>query len=110
MVRKQVTKYRAELEPKPSNWKPSREGEKWSGRKEGSYAWYELQDANDYWADFDRPKIVYQVIQFYARYCLESEGRLSNDKTFILPTDNLWLIGATLHTSRTRHCRRWATE
>jgi hypothetical protein len=91
-VKAHLSKYRSRLEPKPSGWEPSFEGEKWGGRKEGTYAWYELQDAIDYWADFDKPKIVYQVIQFYARYCLDTDGRLSNDKTFFLPTDDPWLL------------------
>lgn len=53
--------------------------------------WWELRSCA-YYDAFDRPKIIYQVIQFHSRYCLDSDGRLSNDKTFFLPTDDPWLL------------------
>jgi hypothetical protein len=34
--------FRRQLEPKPSSWTASKADEKWAGRKEGSYAWYEV--------------------------------------------------------------------
>lgn len=40
----------------------------------------------------------HQVIQFHSRYCLDRDGRLSNDKTFFLPTDDPWLL-AVLNSS-----------
>ena len=91
-VKRHLEKYRRELVPKPSDWKPSNANDKWAGRKEGSYAWYELQDAVDYWQGFEKPKLIYQVIQFHPRFALDTEGRLSNDKTFILPTSDPWLL------------------
>jgi hypothetical protein len=53
--------------------------------------WWELRSCA-YYEAFDRPKIIYQVIQFHPRYCLDSDGRFSNDKTFFLPTDDPWLL------------------
>ncbi|MFM9940218.1 MAG: hypothetical protein ACKVP7_12070, partial [Hyphomicrobiaceae bacterium] len=53
--------------------------------------WWELRSCA-YYDAFEQPKIIYQVIQFYARYCLDLDGRLSNDKTFFLPTDDPWLL------------------
>lgn len=91
-VKRHLEGYEARLQPRPDDWKPSRVGEKWSGRKKGTYAWYELQDAVDYWQEFSRPKIIYKVIQFYASYAFDAEGRLGNDKTFIIPTDDLSLL------------------
>ena len=91
-VKRHLELHRDELTPCPANWQANRPGEKWQGRKEGTYAWYELQDAVDYWEDFTRPKIIYQVIQFHSRFALDTDGRLSNDKTFILPTDDPWLL------------------
>lgn len=91
-VKRYLEAYRTRLEPRPDDWKPSRPGEKWSGRKKGTYAWYELQDAVDYWQEFSKPKIIYKVIQFYASYAFDAEGRLGNDKTFIIPTDDLSLL------------------
>ena len=42
--------------PKPKDWK----GDKWKGRKPGSYKWYEIQDAIDYYEEFEKPKIMFQ--------------------------------------------------
>lgn len=91
-VKRHLEAYRTRLEPRPDDWKPSRPGEKWSGRKKGTYAWYELQDAVDYWQEFSKRKIIYKVIQFYASYAFDAEGRLGNDKTFIISTDDLSLL------------------
>ena len=91
-VKRHLENYHTRLQPRPDDWKPSYPGEKWSGRKKGTYAWYELQDAVDYWQQFSRPKIIYKVIQFYASYAFDTDGRLGNDKTFIIPTDDLSLL------------------
>ena len=47
-VKRHLEKHHSELTPKPANWQPNSPDEKWQGRKEGSYAWFELQDAVDY--------------------------------------------------------------
>lgn len=57
--------------------------------------WWELRSCA-YYDAFERPKTVYQVIQYHSRYCLDRDGRLSNDKTFFLPTEDPWLL-ATLN-------------
>jgi hypothetical protein len=86
-VKKHLAKFRKDLEPKPSDWT----GE-WVGRKGGSYQWFETQDPVDYWEEFAKPKIFYQVIQFHPSYALDRSGMLGNDKTFFLPTDDLYLL------------------
>ena len=53
--------------------------------------WWELR-ACAYYAAFESPKLVYQVIQFHSAYGLETRGYLSNDKTFILPRADLFLL------------------
>lgn len=37
-------------------------------------------------------RVVYQEIQFHPAYALEASGVFSNNKTFILPTDDLYLL------------------
>jgi hypothetical protein len=59
---------------------------------QGRY-WWELRSCA-YYDAFERPKTIYQVIQFYARYCIDRDGRLSNDKTFFLPTEDPWLVAS----------------
>lgn len=91
-IKRHLTGFRAGLEPKPANWEPEATNQKWPGRKEGAYAWYEIQDAIDYWQEFSKPKIVYQEIQFHPAYAYDSQGLFSNNKTFILTTDAMPLL------------------
>lgn len=62
------------------------------GRKAGSYKWYEVQDALDYYEDFEKPKIIYPVIAKESRFTLDLSGAYCNDKAFIIPTDDLYLL------------------
>ncbi len=41
---------------------------------------------------FEKPKIVYQVIQFHPQYGLDASGVLGNDKTFFVPSEDRWLL------------------
>jgi hypothetical protein len=54
--------------------------------------WWELR-ACAYYDVFDRPKITYQVIQYYPAYAMDTEGVLGNDKTFFLAAPDLYLLG-----------------
>ncbi|MFH1469604.1 MAG: N-6 DNA methylase [Pseudomonadota bacterium] len=79
--------YRAQLEPRPADYA----GKDWPGRKPGRYAWYEIQDAVDYWADFLKPKIVYQEIQFHPCYAFDDTGLFLNNTAWVLPTTDMWI-------------------
>ncbi|MEK7765352.1 MAG: TaqI-like C-terminal specificity domain-containing protein, partial [bacterium] len=72
------------------------------GRKPGTYEWYEIQDAVDYYAEFDLPTIRYQDISTYQQFAFTKEPYLSNNTTWILPTDDLSLL-AVLNSS----CAWW---
>ena len=87
-VLKHLEQYRAQLEPKPKDWQG-----KWEGRKPGSYRWYELQDAVDYYTEFEKPKIVVPAIVNGASYSYDSLGAYSNDKTSIIAVDDFYLLG-----------------
>jgi hypothetical protein len=60
-------------------------------RKNTVKNWWELSGFKA-WEIFTKPKLVYQEIQFHPSYALESNGIISNNKTFILPTDDLYLL------------------
>ncbi len=60
-------------------------------RQDKGRYWWELR-ACDYYGAFDRPKLVYQVIQFHPQYALDSLGRYGNDKTFFLSTADPYLL------------------
>lgn len=62
--------------------------------KQGRFPWYALSRYGaDYWQLFEQPKLVYQVIQFLPQYAFDSSGLYGNDKTYFLPTADLWLLG-----------------
>ncbi len=84
-----LSKFREQLEPKPKNWK----GTNWPGRKEGTYKWYEIQDAVDYWQLFEQPKIMYQKFQVTPCFILDYKGLYCNDSMWIIPRDDKYLLG-----------------
>ena len=50
-----LEKHKSLIVPKSKDWK-SQDGKKWKGRKPGSYKWYEIQDARDYYKEFEKVK------------------------------------------------------
>ena len=84
-IERHLSQFRADLTPKARPG-PGR------GRKPGGYQWFEIQDNTAYHEAFARPKIVYPVIGTEMRAFLDREGRLTNDKCFILPTDDACLL------------------
>jgi hypothetical protein len=87
-VKRHLSRFRELLEPRPPSWtSPEKE---WPGRKPGSYKWYELQDAVDYFPMFEKPKRVFQRIGFHSRIAFDDSGRFPNDSTTCLPVDNLY--------------------
>jgi hypothetical protein len=89
-IKRYLEQWRENLEPKPRGW-PS--GKEWPGRKAGSYKWYEIQDEVAYHAEFDKPKIIYPVMVKSSRFAFESEGSFANDKAFIIPLSDFYLLG-----------------
>jgi hypothetical protein len=87
-IREHLKHYRAALEPLPA--KQHADGQQ--GRKAGNYQWYELQDTVDYWEIFEKPKIVYQEIQFHPAYAFDKDRIYANNKCFILPCDDPWIL------------------
>ncbi|OGW14847.1 MAG: hypothetical protein A3G93_06330 [Nitrospinae bacterium RIFCSPLOWO2_12_FULL_45_22] len=88
-IEKYLSQYKERLMPKPKGWK----GSNWKGRKPGTYKWYEIQDAVDYYAKFEKPKIIVPCIVQNASYTLDDTGFYSNDKTSIIVTGDLYLLG-----------------
>ncbi|HOP48472.1 MAG TPA: TaqI-like C-terminal specificity domain-containing protein [Desulfobacteraceae bacterium] len=88
-IKNYLTKFKENLLPRPKDWK----GEKWLGRKPGSYQWYEIQDTIDYYQEFEKPKIIVPAIVKSASYAYDAKGFYSNDKTTIIPTKDKYLLG-----------------
>lgn len=62
------------------------------GRKPGTYKWYEIQDEVAYNRFFDGPKIMYQEIAMYQSFAFDDGGLYVNNKVFIIPTEDLYLL------------------
>jgi len=54
--------------------------------------WWELRSC-DYYDAFERPKIVVPAITQNASYMYDKSGYYSNDKTTIIQTDDLYILG-----------------
>lgn len=87
-VKRHLEQFRERLEPKPRDWNSGT----WPGRKPGSYRWYEIQDAIDYFELFEKPKITYQEIQTFSAFGYDTASYYGNNKVFILPTGDLYLL------------------
>lgn len=88
-IKQYLSQFKDRLMPKPKDWK----GEVWNGRKPGAYQWYEIQDTIDYYEEFEKPKIIIPAIVRAASYAYDKSAIYSNDKTSIIPTDDLYLLG-----------------
>jgi type I restriction-modification system DNA methylase subunit len=56
--------------------------------------WYELQQPQlRYSKEFEKPKIVYPVIAKESRFAFDIMGAFTNDKTFTIPVNDLYLLG-----------------
>jgi len=62
-------------------------------QRAGRQPWWQLQGATGAYALFEKPKIIYQVIQFLPQYSFDTSGLYGNDKTYFLPIADLYLLG-----------------
>ncbi|MCZ8240304.1 MAG: hypothetical protein O9323_00595 [Microcystis sp. LE19-131.1A] len=63
------------------------------GRKPGSYQWYEIQDNVAYYAEFEKPKIVFPDIAKESRFTLDFTGTYLDMTSFMIPVNDLYLLG-----------------
>ncbi|HHT9116338.1 MAG TPA: Eco57I restriction-modification methylase domain-containing protein, partial [Candidatus Wunengus californicus] len=84
-----LIRYKEQLMPKPKDWK----GSNWKGRKPGSYLWYEIQDAIDYYAEFEKPKIMYLKFQVKTAFVFDDIGFYPNSAVWFIPTSDKYLLG-----------------
>lgn len=90
-VKTYLSQYREKLEPRPKDWNVTKNGD-WSGRKPGSYQWYEIQDSIDYWQMFEKTKIIWKDLSTYSEFCWDDKGLFTNDLCFIFTSNDKWLL------------------
>jgi len=89
-ILKHLEQYRDQLEPRPLNFS----GANWEGRKPGSYKWYEIQDAVDYWGEFEKPKILWPGISdIITSFAFDEKCYYGNDNNQLIITENKALLG-----------------
>ena len=84
-IKRHLARFRLDLEPKAR-----RDAKR--GRKPGSYKWFEIQDDIAYHEAFGKPKIVYPIIGREMRALLDRKNHLANDKCFIIPGGDEYLV------------------
>ncbi|MBE3568205.1 MAG: Eco57I restriction-modification methylase domain-containing protein, partial [Thermogemmatispora sp.] len=89
-IKAHLEQFRERLEPRPADWDPHRP---WPGRKPGSYRWYEIQDAIDYYQEFETTKIFWPDFAKYPRFSWDERGLFVNNKGYIAPTNDISLLG-----------------
>ncbi|MDP3065260.1 MAG: TaqI-like C-terminal specificity domain-containing protein, partial [Methanobacteriaceae archaeon] len=68
-----------------------------TGRKPGPYEWYEIQDAVDYYEEFDKNKLIYPNLASSLFVVFDENGYYTNQKCFIITSDiNLKFLGTIL--------------
>jgi len=88
-IKNHLIQFKDRLTPKPPDWKR----ENWKGRKPGPYKWYEIQDTVAYWAEFEKPKIIYPNILKRPEFTLDYDRWFTNQKCFIISIDDKFLLG-----------------
>jgi hypothetical protein len=88
-IKKHLLKFKTRLEPKPRNYS----GPEWKGRKAGSYAWFELQDAVDYFEKFEKPKIILPDIALRMQATYDINNNYLVNTAYIIPVDDKALLG-----------------
>lgn len=88
-----LEQFKDRLTPKPRDHKGG-----WAGRKEGRYRWFEIQDAVDYYAEFEKPKIMLPDIAIKCQATYETGVNYCGDTSFVIPVDDKFLL-AVLNSS-----------
>ncbi|MEO7833700.1 MAG: TaqI-like C-terminal specificity domain-containing protein, partial [Ginsengibacter sp.] len=88
-IKKYLLQFKTRLMPKPKDFS----GSEWKGRKPGSYQWYEMQDAVDYYKEFETDKIIYPNICKQPEFTFDNNKWYTNQKCFIIAMDDKYLLG-----------------
>ena len=88
-IEKYLFRYFEQLRPRNNN-EPT-------GRKSGSYQWYEIQDNVAYFQDFAKEKIIWGELSNDAKFTFDDEGYFLNNTTFFIIGKNLKFLLAILN-------------
>jgi len=73
-IERHLSHFQDRLKPKPKGWTGT-----WSGRKPGSYEWFEIQDNVAYWPIFEKKKIISNKVTDKPNFSIDaSKSYLAN--------------------------------
>jgi adenine-specific DNA-methyltransferase len=87
-IKNHLKKYEERLTPRPKDWNGD-----WNGRKPGSYKWYEIQDAVDYYEEFEKPKITYAEIATRGQFFIDEKNVYVDTTVYIMGNSEIYLLG-----------------
>ena len=58
----------------------------------GKQLWWQWQASPAFYKLFEQPKLIYQEIQFHPSYSFDNSAYLTNNKAFILPSYDLYIL------------------
>jgi hypothetical protein len=89
-ILKHLNLYKERLMPKPKDYS----GDKWPGRKTGSYKWYEIQDTVEYHRKFEENKILWPGITSEINaFAYDDKQFYGNDNNHLIITEDKALLG-----------------
>jgi len=87
-IKNHLLPFKKQLMPKPKDFT----GDKWPGRKPGSYKWYEIQDAVDYYEEFEKPKIMLPDIALNMQAAFDPDFYYCVNTAYIIPVEDKYLL------------------
>jgi hypothetical protein len=93
-IERHLSKFRDRLEPKPSGWTGA-----WSGRKPGSYEWFEIQDNVAYWPIFEKKKIVSNKITDRQNFSIDESNAYLANTTYCFESKDTEFVTGVLNSS-----------
>ena len=92
VIKAYLETFRVGLEPKPRGWVPLKSSDKWPGRKEGTYKWFEIQDSIDYFDEFDSIKVIYPDMSFKCHFAIDESCLYPDCTLFTIPNSPRFLL------------------
>ena len=79
--------------------------ERLRNRSDQGHHWWELRSC-DYYAAFDKPKIIYPDIAKESRFHLDTAGMFVSNTTYFIPTEDYYLIAILNSSAMWEYCKR----
>lgn len=93
-IKRHLNDFREQLAPKPKNWSGP-----WSGRKPGTYEWYEIQDNVAYFPAFEKRKIISNKVTDRPNFSIDDSGNYLGNTAYCFSSNNDRIITAILNSS-----------